>query len=158
VRTPPPVVLALSCLAVSTLRAQVPDACKVLPVEAVTSTVGPGYARDPSGNIVTGDDYSTCLYTKGPGTLVGITILEAPEGAGKAVVTMRQEMASKGGREVSPLAGVCDTAFAVTLPDGRVAVMAGRAGWQLDVEASAAGKPDKEAAAKVAKAACANLK
>jgi hypothetical protein len=71
---------------------------------------------------------------------------------------MRQEIARKGGREVSALAAVCDTAFAITLPDGRVATIAGRVGWQLDVEATAGGKPDREAAAKVAKAACANLK
>ena len=74
------------------------------------------------------------------------------------MVTMRQEMARRGGREVSPVAGVCDTAFAVTLPDGRIAVIAGRAGWQLDVDARTAGKTDKGAAARVAKAACANLK
>jgi hypothetical protein len=43
------------------------------------------------------------------------------------------------------------------MPDGRVATSAGRAGWQLDIEATAGGKPDREAAAKVAKAACANL-
>jgi hypothetical protein len=36
--------------------------------------------------------------------------------------------ATEGGREVSTVAGVCDTAFAITLPDSRIAVIAGRAG------------------------------
>ena len=136
---------------------KLPDACTVLTLADVAAEVGSGYAKSSTGELLNSSEISSCLYQKGAGTTVALTVMRAPEDDGRAAVTARQEGQRRGGRTVASLSSACDTAFSIIISPSQAIVLGGKGPWQLDFQVVTGGKPDVAAAGRVASAACKHL-
>lgn len=148
------VVAAFSLSRAAPAQTRPPDACAVVTQSDVTAVLGTGYLKDPTSGKFDSGDHRSCLYQKGKGTTVAVTVMQAPDDDGKAAVTGRQELQKKGGREVTPLPDVCDAAFGIVISPTQSIVIAGLGKWQMDLQVMTGGKPDNVSAGKVAQSAC----
>jgi len=134
-----------------------PDACKLVTLADVTGALGAGFTQNPAGALANSGDMSACLYQKGPTNTVAIAVLGAPDDDAKAAVLTRQDRQRRAGRTVTPLPGVCDVAFTVSITPSNTTLIAAKGPWQVEFQVVAGGKPDATAEQKLAKAACARL-
>ena len=134
---------------------KLPDACTLLTAQDVQSVVGAGFELSPFHGM--SSDSSNCGYTKDPKNVANLTLIPASGGAA-ATLSGMMKMQSERGFKVTPVQGLGEGAYygeknipgakqfpnVATLHFGKGEIQA-----LLDVQLN--GKPDIEAAQKLAK-------
>jgi hypothetical protein len=124
-----------------------PDGCKVLVHEDVVGTLGKAYADVAPQNLF--GDRNTCAFQRSAADLAGIVLFEAPGGAAASLKGLA-EMVGRN-NPVTPVDGLGTGAFVVT-GGGRMGLHFGRGNVRMTLEVQSGGKPDVQAAIRLARA------
>jgi hypothetical protein len=140
----------------SAARSDPPDACTLVTLSDVDSTLGGDWAAAPASMNVHTSDMSGCYYSKGMGNLVAFSIVRVKDGnAKKAVSKLQTNVAVK--HKVAALPALCEGGFSEVLTKKNTTVYAAKGQWQVQLQVERDGAPDVERATALVKRACERL-
>lgn len=152
-----PFCLAALMAAVAALSAQSsvssPDACTVLTMEDVTTTMGAGWTVLPKEARTRTDNLTTCSYYHGTGNLVSFSLFRASNGNAKKSVASRQVNAPAKYHAAS-IPELCEGGFSEDLGHNNITVIAAHGVWQVQMSVLKGNVADLEAAKVLVAAAC----
>jgi hypothetical protein len=130
-------------------------ACELLTVKDIESALGAGYTPK---EILDNQIMSACAYTKGKGDAVSITLKQEFQGAAQ-ILKMEQDGLKQRGGQTTPVSGLGEGAYYL-LDSGKDVFLLnfGKGNLRVIVSVDSSGKPNIDAALKLAKIAYPRLK
>jgi hypothetical protein len=141
--------------AASAARALPMKACELLTVKDMETVLGAGYTPK---EILDNQIMSACAYTKGKGDAVTITLKQEFQSADQ-ILKMEQEGIKQRGGQISAVSGLGDNAYYL-LDSGKNIFLLnfGKGNLRVIVSVDSGGKPNIDAAMKLAKIAYPRLR
>jgi hypothetical protein len=140
--------------AASAARALPMKACELLTVKDIESVLGAGYTPK---DILDNQIMSTCAYTKGKTDVVGVTLKREFLSAAQEL-QMEQDGIKQQGVRVTPVSGLGEGAYYFVDPKNNFQLNFGKGNLRVLLAVESGGKPNIDAAVKLAKMAYPRLK
>jgi len=144
-------VIAMFAVRIAPAAGELPvKSCQLITAKDVQATLGSGYAEE---HLLDNEVQSYCGYKKGAGTAVGIQLTRQIMDAGQYLETVQAGMKQQG-KAVTPVAGLGRGAFHwVDNKENRMLFYFGKGNLVVGISAHSGGKPNIDAALKLAKIA-----
>lgn len=126
-----------------------PEACTLITEQDVAKVVGAGFKLMSSKG--TSNDNSDCAYSRNQANIVNLMVVGTGSPSLTAAQALGQMQANyeKNGYKVTPVSGAGENAFSSEI-GGLKTVRFGKANWHCMVNVTVKGKPDLDAAQKLA--------